>query len=102
MVKRLADQPTEHSLSSYIAEYPDLDHLHVRRRGAVLTLESGPKDDPFPHARFRRDTVYLWRLEMPVHGGKRWDKTPFRAPLEDLFTTVVEKFPWMLLSPYAK
>lgn len=43
-----------------------LTHLRVRRRGKVITIESGPAGDPFPHARVRRDTAELYTLEMPT------------------------------------
>lgn len=101
MAKHLADSMSEASVESYIERHPELHYLHVRRRGDLLTIESGPKDDPFPHTRFRRDTVHLWRLEMPTRGGKQWDKVPVRATLGELFDTVVENYPWMLMSPYA-
>lgn len=100
MAKHLADDASEDLVKSHLEQYPGLNHLHVRRRGDLLTLESGPKDDPFPHARFRRDTVHLWRLEMPTGGGKRWEKTPMRAPLDELLDRVIDSFPWMLSSPY--
>ncbi len=72
-----------------------LGHLRARRRGRVVTVESGPKGDVTPHARFRRDTVQLWWLEMPVRGGK-WDRTPFRGSMEDLFDVLKTQFPWSL------
>ncbi len=74
--------------------------MHVRRRGDLLTLESGPKNDPFPHACFRRDTVHLWRLEMPACGHKRWERTPIRASLDKVLDEVIDNFPWILMSPY--
>lgn len=72
-----------------------LEHLRVRARGPVLTVESGPMDDPVRHVRFRRDTVHLWLVEMPVRGGT-WQKTPFRGVLDELVDTVVTTFPWTL------
>ena len=48
-----------------------------------------------PHVRFRRDTVHLWLLEMPMRGG-RWDRTPYRDPLEKLMALVEAQFPWTL------
>ena len=32
----------------------ELKHLRVRRHAVLLVIESGPKDTPVPHARFRR------------------------------------------------
>jgi hypothetical protein len=58
-------------------------HLRVRKYGATLIIESGPDDDPVKHARFRRDTVNYWTLEMATHTG-RWEKTGMRGLLDDL------------------
>src|SRR6476661_5594030 len=100
MAKQLADSASETYLKNHLERYPGLNYVHVRRRGDLLILESGPKDDPYPHARFRRDTVHLWCLEMPTGGGKRWERTPMRATLEELVETVMDRFAWMLTSPY--
>ena len=72
-----------------------LTHLRVRQRGKVLTLESGPVDAAHRHARFRRDTVHLWTLEMPGRGS-RWQKTLFRDTLDTLTDLLVKDFPWMV------
>jgi hypothetical protein len=82
-------------LHDHFAAHDHLKHLRARRRGRVVTLESGPADDPVAHARFRRDTVHLWVLEMPARGG-RWDPTPFRDTLEHLMALVEASFPWTL------
>lgn len=100
MAKHLADSTSEIFLQNYLERYPELNHVHVRRRGDLLILESGPREDPFPHARFRRNTAHLWDLEMPSNGGKRWEQTPIRAPLNELAETVITRFAWMLMSPY--
>ena len=70
-------------------------HLWVRKRGALLTIFSGSEDDPWPHARLRRDTVHLWVLEMAVSGG-RWERTPFRGHMPELVGMLVEQFPWVI------
>jgi len=67
----------------------------VKKRGALLTIVSGDEADPWPHARLRRDTVHLWRLEMAVRGG-RWERTPFRAQMEELMDMLVDAFPWTI------
>ena len=100
MAKHLADSASETSLQKCLERYPELNHLRVRRRGDLLILESGPKGEPFPHARFRRDTVHLWCLEMPTCGGRKWERTPMRASLEELLETVINNFAWTLMSPY--
>lgn len=72
-----------------------LAHLRARRRGRVVTIESGPARDAVRHARFRRDTQWLWLLELPAKGG-RWDRTPYRDQLENLMALIETEFPWTL------
>lgn len=69
-------------------------HLRVRRRGPLLTLESGDKREPFAHARLRRETVHLWRLEMPARGG--WEPTPFREPMDRHLERLTTELAWAL------
>jgi hypothetical protein len=83
------------TVEAFLAAYPNLSYLWVRRRGDLLTLESGPPDDPRRHARLRRVTVHLWRLEMPA-GLSRWSTTPFRDQLNGLLEMLVHQFPWTL------
>lgn len=89
----------EESTASYVAtllhKHPELQHLRTRRRADLVTIESGPTEDPIPHARLRQDTVHLWILEMPTHQG-RWEKTPLRMTLESLIEALVGEFPWSL------
>ncbi len=47
-----------------------LTHLRVRKRGKILTLESGPADAVVRHARMKRDTSHLWLLQMPTRGSR--------------------------------
>ena len=84
-----------HAVETFFALYSDLDHLRVRRRGDLLTLESGLRDNPHRHARLRRVTVHLWQLDMPASSG-RWNSTPFRDQLGALLEMLVEYFPWTL------
>lgn len=70
-------------------------HLRARKRGELILIESGPDDDPVPHARLRRDTIQLWRLEIPTHTG-RWEPTGIRAPLKDMIEVLVQDLPWVL------
>ena len=90
-----ADDRDAESLRDHIAQYDGLGHLRVRRRGPLLVVESGPADEPHPHTRFRRDTVHLWRLEMPTHAGA-WQPTPHRDQLLRLFDLVATSYGWML------
>jgi hypothetical protein len=83
------------TVEAFLALHPDLSHLRVRRRGDLLTLESGPPAAPRPHARLRRVTVHLWYLEMPA-SSNRWNLTPFRDQLKALLEMLAERFPWTL------
>ena len=91
----LAEEDHVEEVVEQLAEYEGLDHLRARKRADLLTLESGPKDDPVPHTRFRRVGVHKWQLEMPTHTG-RWQRTPIRAQLTELVDAVVTQFGWML------
>lgn len=71
------------------------DHVRARKRGAVVTVESGPCQDPVAHARFCRDTGHLWLLEMPTHTG-RWQPTGIRGQLPELLHALADNFPWTL------
>lgn len=82
-------------VEDFFALYPPLSHLRVRRRGDLLILESGSAEAPRRHARLRRVTVHLWRLEMPT-SSNRWDLTPFRDQLKILLEMLVQQFPWTL------
>jgi len=72
-----------------------LSHLRVRRRAALLTLESGPEYDRIPHARLRRVGAHQWQLEMATHSG-RWQATPMRARLEEAVEMLIHEFGWTL------
>ena len=72
-----------------------LHHLRARKRGELVLLESGPLDDPIPHARLRRDTVHRWTLEIATHTG-RWEKTGFRGLRNELLDLMLTTFPWVL------
>jgi hypothetical protein len=84
------------SLKSKLRSDEALRHLRVVKRGLVCTLVSGPEDDPWKHVRLRRDTVHLWRLEMAVRGGRKWERTPFRDTLDELLLLLTTQFPWTI------
>lgn len=71
------------------------DHLRARKYGNAVIVESGPKVDPVKHMRLRRDTVHLWYLDFAKHTGK-WEKTPFRATIDELLEMVTTQFPWTI------
>ena len=70
-------------------------HARARKYGSAVLVESGPADHPIKHFRVRRDTIHLWCLDMANHRGQ-WERTPFRANLDELVQTVLEDFPWTL------
>ena len=70
-------------------------HLRARKYGAAVIVESGPLAGPIKHFRLRRDTVHLWNLDMANHRGQ-WERTPFRALLDELVQTVLDDFPWTI------
>lgn len=72
-----------------------LDHIKVRKHGRLLLLESGDPADAVRHARFKRDTVHLWLLEMPNSAG-RWESTFMRGTLDNLTEALVNEFGWMV------
>lgn len=71
------------------------EHLRVRARGKVLTIESGPEDDPVKHARLTRDTVDLWILQVADHKG-RFAPTGLRADWPTLVDILICDFAWVL------
>lgn len=83
------------SVEALLRGQAGLEHLRSRSRADVITLESGPDTDPYPHARLRRVAVYLWRLEMPTRSG-RWEPTPIRGPLSEVLASLVSDFGWVL------
>jgi hypothetical protein len=95
MPKLQAEEYHATYIATLLHKYEGLDHLRTRRRGDVVTIESGPEKEPHAHARLRRDTVHFWRLQMATHTG-RWEPTPVRASLEQAVATLVESFGWTL------
>ena len=90
-----ADKDDVEEVTDFLTARRKLRHLRVRRRGPLLTLESGSTDDPIPHARFRRTSVHLWTLECATHTG-RWERTGYRATLAKLLTLLTKELPWVL------
>ena len=95
MPKFLAEEDHADIVREAFAAQDGLDHLRVRRRGDLVVVESGPKKAPIAHARFRRVTVHLWRLEMATHTGG-WQPTPLRDLLERLLPVLIHDFSWTL------
>lgn len=95
MPKYQADESDVVTVQEQLSSRNGLAHLRVRKYGAQLILESGPKDDTFRHARLRRISVQDWTLEMPTHTGK-WESTPYRHSLTEILGLLVESFGWTL------
>ena len=95
MPKLVAEDAHLHQLRAAFAAYEGLDHLRLRRRADLVVVESGPADDPIPHARFRRVSARLWVLEMATHTG-RWQPSGLQGALELLVETLVNDFGWTL------
>ena len=83
------------AVETFLRQFPELGHLRVHRRAALVTLMSGPSDDPIPHARLRRLAATSWQLEMANHMG-RWQPTPFCAARDALLKVLLSDFGWAL------
>lgn len=94
MAKYPAEEYQAEDLQKFLREQGH-EHLRVRKYGVQLIIESGPKKDAIKHARFRRDTVHLWILDMASHTGK-WQSTGMRGLLDDLRQMLVDDFGWVL------
>jgi hypothetical protein len=94
-VKQRADELDLMIAEEFFEKSRELRHIRVRRRADLLTLESGDRQDPLPHARLRRLSSQSWRLEMPTHTG-RWEPTPYRDDLFELLKTLRAEFAWTL------
>jgi hypothetical protein len=92
MPKYYADSTYAESVTRYFATR-GMNHLRARKYGQLVIIESGPEDDPIPHARLRRDTVHLWQLEMATHTG-RWEKTGFRDLMDNLLELMTTQLAW--------
>ncbi len=79
----------------YFDEFKGLEHLRLRIRADLLVIESGPDNDPIPHARLRRLSAQAWRLEMATH-DERWERTPDLGPMRSLLQRLVEVYTWIL------
>jgi hypothetical protein len=71
------------------------DHLRARIVGKSVVIESGPEDDPMPHARLMRLSDEDWRIDFPKSSG-RWETTPYTGPRGNLVAEIHQNAPWML------
>ncbi len=85
-------------IETCLRRFPELAHLRVRRRAALLTIESGGPEDPLAHARLRRVAAKTWQLEIANHMG-RWEPTPLSGARDALVEALVADFGWVLVAP---
>lgn len=95
MLNLSADEFDVSGTEVFLAKFPELSHIHVRKHGALIILESGPEGDRRPHARLRKVTKQWWTLEMPDH-MERWNKTPHRALRNEVLQLLVDNYGWTL------
>jgi hypothetical protein len=95
VIKLPADELSLATVQMLLAREPGLQHLRAVKRGASITLVSGPDDDPVRHARLRRATIQWWDLDLANHRGT-WERTHHRAPLDELVQTLTSSYPWAI------
>jgi hypothetical protein len=95
MPKLAADPIDVLCVEDYLRQHAELAHLRVRKRGALMILESGPQDDAVPHARLRRATKQWWTPELPSHTGT-WSPLPARLPIREALDLLRTDFAWVL------
>ena len=82
-------------VTEFLARRSKLAHLRARKRGSLITLESGPLDDPVRHARLRRLSVNYWTLECATHTGQ-WEPTGERDTFDGILELLTSTYPWVL------
>jgi hypothetical protein len=93
--KLAAEEAHADATLAQLRRHDGLEHLRVRKHGAAVVIESGPKNDAIKHARLVRDTVSLWILEIADHRG-RWGPTGLRATRSELVDILTGTFGWVL------
>ena len=84
-------------VETVLRRFPELAHLTVRRRAALLILTSGEPDQPLAHARLRRLAAKTWQLEIANHMG-RWEPTPLCGSRDAIVETLIGDFGWTLIA----
>lgn len=72
-----------------------LDHLWITRKHNIITVMSGPKDDPILHVCFVRLSLWEWALQVADWQGE-WETTEFKGRLLDLVEMVVKEMGWLV------
>ena len=70
-------------------------HLRVRVHGPHRIIYTEDEDGPWNRARLTFLQGGLYQLSMADHRG-RWEPTPFEGTLNDVLTTLVNDFAFML------
>jgi len=84
-------------VETVLRRFPELTHLSVRRRAALLTIASGGPDQPLAHARLRRLAAKTWQLEIANHMG-RWEQTPLCGSRDAIVEALIGDFGWTLIA----
>lgn len=95
MAKLNASDSDVADVEEFLRAQTGLEHLRARKRADLVTLISGPEDDPLPHARLRRLSASRWALEMPTHTS-RWEPTPVVGSLQEVLAVLTDQFGWTL------
>lgn len=95
MAKFKAEESNANYISMILRNANGLRHLRTRHRADVVTIESGPEDDPVAHARVKRVGVHLWVLEIADHRGK-WESAHVRDHIDAVLKALVHDFGWVL------
>jgi hypothetical protein len=81
--------------TAFILHALGYDHLRARAAGTAVLIESGPGDDPIPHARLTRLSDEDWRIDFPTPTGA-WERTPYTGPRGNLVAEIHQNAPWTL------
>jgi hypothetical protein len=82
-------------LRDLIATIDGCEHLRVRARADLLTLDSGEPKRAISHVRFRKISAKTWSLECATHTA-RWEPTPFTGSLKKLLDLLMTTLPWTI------
>lgn len=95
--KRTLPETLERAAESTAFILHSLGYTHLRARvaGKSVVIESGPDDDPMPHARLMRLSADDWRIDFPKPAGG-WETTPYTGPRGNLVAEIHQNAPWML------
>jgi hypothetical protein len=82
-------------LERLLSREEGLEHLCFKKRGDSITICSGTGTDQQLHARLTQLGAATWGLSLPHH-ARRWERTPFVGPMDELVATLVRDFSFHL------